>query len=92
MKKTLITIAALIMLASCSKQSAELAAPVDPPVQKEKLFSQVMRYKDGRTPAVDTVWTLRLQTQDMVNTYTPLDGYLYDETSTYRKVGVLYSK
>lgn len=92
MKKTLFTLATLILLASCSKQASDLAAPAPPVVQKEKLFSQVMRYKDGRTPSVDTVWTLRLQTQTMVDQYTPLDGYLYDETSTYRKVGVLYSK
>lgn len=92
MKKALFTLATLILLASCSKQASDLAAPAPPVEPKEQFFSQVMRYKDGRTPGVDTVWTLRLQTQDMVTTYTALDGYLYDETSTYRKVGVLYSK
>jgi hypothetical protein len=87
MKKTILSFAMLIALASCSKRVEP------PPVEPEnKFFSQVMRYKDQRQPGVDTVWTLHLEGPDMLATFSALDGYVYDETSTYQKVGVLYSK
>lgn len=92
MKKILFTLATLIMLASCSKQSADLAAPVEPGDQSLKFFSQVRRYSDGRTPSVDTVWTLRLESQSLVDQYRQLDGYVYETHSTYTKVGVFYSR
>jgi hypothetical protein len=85
-------LATLIMLASCSKQSADLPAPPDPPANGLYFFSQVKRYSDNRTPAVDTVWTLRLETQQLVDYWRQQDGYLYDSTSTYVKVGVFYSR
>lgn len=90
MKKIIFSLAIVLALASCSKQAEDLTAPTTEP--KEQFFSQVKRYKDGRTPSVDTVWTLRLQSQVMVDTYRPLDGYLYDETVAYRMVGVMWSK
>lgn len=90
MKKILLTLATLIMLASCSKQSADLPAPDDPPAQDLKFYSQVRHYSDNRTPAVDTVWTLRLESVDLVNYYRAMDGYVYETTSTYTKVGVFY--
>lgn len=88
MKKILLTLGTLIMLASCSKQSADLPAPDDP--QDLKFYSQVRHYSDNRTPAVDTVWTLRLESVDLVNYYRAMDGYVYETTSTYTKVGVFY--
>lgn len=91
MKKMLYTLASLIMLASCSK-NAENVAPVDPGDQTLKFFSQVRRYSDGRTPSVDTVWTLRLESQNLVDQYRALDGYVYETTSTFTKVGVFYSR
>lgn len=92
MKKILFTLATLIMLASCSKQSDDLAKAVEPVDQSLKFFSQVRRYTDNRTPSVDTVWTLRLETQEMVDRYRAQDGYIYESTSTYTKVGVFYSR
>lgn len=92
MKKIIFTIATLIMLASCSKQSDELAKAVEPSAQNLKFYSQVRRYSDNRTPSVDTVWTLRLESQSMVDYYRSMNGYIYETTSTYTKVGVFYSR
>lgn len=55
-------------------------------------FSRVRYFKDHRTPATDTVWTLHLITADLVNQYVGQDGYIYAETSTYSDVGVLWIK
>lgn len=89
MKKILSTLAILFTLASCNKDAADLVP--DPPAQ-EKYFSQVRRYSDGRTPSTDTVWTLKLQSPDLVATYQALDGYVYETTSTFTRVGVFYSR
>lgn len=92
MKKILFTLATLIMLASCTKESADLLAPVQVPSKQVHYFSQVRRYTDHRTPSVDTVWTMRLESQVLVDTYRPMDGYVYETSSTYTKVGVFYSR
>lgn len=90
MKKAILILSILFTLVACSKQSSDLVAPVQP--KTEQYFSQVNRYKDGRTPAVDTVWTLKILDQVMLDTYTRQNGYVYNETSTTLTVGVLWSK
>lgn len=91
MKKTLSILAALFMLASCSKPADQLEG-FTRQVPKTQYFSQVKRYTDSRAPKVDTVWTLQLFSQTMVDTYKPLDGYIYETHSTFTTVGVFYSK
>jgi hypothetical protein len=92
MKKILFTLATLIMLASCTKENASLVQPAQTPAKQTNFFSQVRRYNDHRTPSVDTVWTLRLESQALVDHYRTMDGYIYETSSTYTKVGVFYSR
>jgi len=87
MKKNLFILAILITLAACSRQADD--AP-EPPTNT--FFSQVTRWKDNRTPAVDTVWTLHLFSQNMVDSFRRYDGYIYFESNTYRQQGVMWSK
>lgn len=90
MKKiALVMIAALLVLASCSKQAADL--PVAPPTTA-KFFSRIQYFKDGRTPATDTVWTLHLFNQQMVDSFARYDGLVYWESTTVKEVGRLWSK
>lgn len=60
--------------------------------KRETLFSRIKFFSDGRKPGVDTVWTLRLTTPDLVATYQPMDGYVYEKTSTYTDRGVVWSR
>lgn len=90
MKKAILILSILFTLVACSKQSSDLVTKAEPKL--EHYFSQVNRYKDGRTPAVDTVWTLKILDQVMMDTYTRQNGYVYNETSTTLTVGVLWSK
>lgn len=88
MKKLTLFLTTLIVLAACSKSSDNLLAEE----KKEKFLSKVQRYKDGRSPGVDTVWTLRLFNQQMVDSFAKYDGYIYLETNTLTEVGVIWSK
>lgn len=92
MKKMTLILATMITLAACSRQADDLpVAPAQVPVQKT-FFSKVDRFKDGRTPATDTVWTLHLFSQNMVDSFARYNGYVYMETSTFKEVGVLWTK
>lgn len=90
MKKITLTLALALSLVACSKQVDRPEAVTA--TKTETFFSRVQYFKDGRKPATDTVWTLRLLSSDMVTTYQKQVGYVYAETSTYREVGVLWSK
>lgn len=85
MKKLLFI--SILALAACSKRVDDTIQPVQP---KTDYFSQVNRYNDGRV--TDTVWTLKMMTPEMTDNYKQYDGYIYDQTSTYKTVGVLWSK
>ena len=89
MKKMTFILATLFTLAACSKPADQLP---DPTVAKENFFSKVTRWKDGRTPSVDTVWTLRLFSQNMVDSFARYNGYVYFESTTYKEQGVLWFK
>jgi hypothetical protein len=91
MKKMTIILASLITLAACSRQTNDLPPPVVAPV-KASYFSKVTRYKDGRKPPVDTVWTLWLFSQQMVDSFAKYDGVVYLETNTFKEQGVLWTK
>ncbi len=89
MKQLLLIFTLVITLATaCSKShDALLQAPA-----KTEYFSRVQFFKDGRKPATDTVWTLTLTSASQLQTYGPLNGYIYNETSTFVDKGVLWSK
>lgn len=97
MKKILIIAIIAINLVACSKQSADLetraaaAAPAPDP-ELQKYFSRVRYFHDNRTPAVDTVWTLRLTDSVMVNHYTTQHGYIFADSRIVTEKGVLWSK
>lgn len=86
---------ALMAATSCSKDNGR---PVqDPggfttPKPLDYYFSRVRFFKDHRQPATDTVWTLHLVTQQLVDQYTNQDGYIYAETSTYQDMGTLWTR
>lgn len=97
MKKILLAAIIAISLVACSKQSAELetsaaAAAPGPDPELQKYFSRVRYFHDNRTPAVDTVWTLRLTDSVMVEHYTAQHGYVYADSRTVTEKGVLWSK
>lgn len=88
-KLTLIAALVIITLVACSKKEGVLTQPNATP---NSYFSRVQFFTDGRKPATDTVWTLKLIDQSMVNAYKGQDGYIYASTSTYVERGVLWSK
>lgn len=90
MKKFLLTLGIVIVVASCSRQADDITG-VQTPV-KPTYFSKVTRWKDNRTPSVDTVWTLHLFSQVMVDSFARYDGKIYMETTTYVEQGVMWSK
>lgn len=87
MKKIFLLLAITFALIACNKEANDRTDE-----ERDNYFSKVKRYTDGRTPPVDTVWTLQLFTQAMVDSFAQYDGYLYSQTSTYREVGVLWWK
>lgn len=87
MKKFFIYLLVTVMLAACSRD--DLLAP---PPGEEHYFSKVKRFTDDRAPRVDTVWTWLLFNQQMVDSFRQYDGYVYEETSTFVAVGVLWHK
>lgn len=87
MKKITFLLVAMITLAACSRQSDELPGPV-----QDSYFSKVNRWKDGRTPAVDTVWTLWLFNQQMVDSFAQYHNKIYFESATHIEQGVLFKK
>lgn len=86
------------IIASVSSCTKGVDKPVqDPggyvmPAPPDYWFSRVKYFKDNRKPTTDTVWTLHLTTQALVDQYTTQDGYLYSETSTYTELGTLWTK
>lgn len=87
MKKFLLTLTILAAMIACTR---DVDRPNEP--DRDHFFSKVKRYSDGRVPPVDTVWTLHLFTQSMVDSFTRMDGYVYNQTTTYVEVGVLWFK
>lgn len=79
--------AILTTLAACSRQADQVPEP-----PQNQYFSKVTRWKDNRTPAVDTVWTLHLFSQNMVDSFARYNGKIYFETTTYVEQGVMWSK
>ena len=90
MKKMTFILALVIATASCSRHSDQI--PTTSPPAKDTYFSKVTRWKDNRTPPVDTVWTLRLFNQQMVDSFARYNGKIYFESSTYVEQGVMWSK
>lgn len=90
MKKTFLALAFMIAMASCSRQADQI--PTASPPAKDTYFSKVYRFKDNRTPPVDTVWTLHLFSQNMVDSFAKYNGKIYSETTTYVEQGVMWSK
>lgn len=90
MKKALLILTLVVALVSCSKERLETAK--SEPATTETYFSHIRQYKDNRTPSVDTIWTLQMLNSEMTAFYKKEDGKVYFDASTYREVGVLWSK
>lgn len=91
MKKAIYILAFVLALVACSKPSVE-RNPAPVATGKTTFFSHVNYYKDGRTPGTDTIWTLRMLNQDMIDAFAKDNGRVYWESSTLKEVGVLWSK
>lgn len=89
MKKILSILIVAVALISCSKEQLK---SVEPETPTEQYFSHVRYFKDNRTPAIDTIWTLQMLNAEMVAQYAPDHGRIFNETSTHTEVGVLWSK
>lgn len=89
MKQLIIALILVLATVSCTKQTLEIA-PAKP--AQETFFSRVKHFTDGRKPATDTVWTLRLTTDALVAQYRAQDGYVYESTSTYVDRGTLWTR
>ena len=89
MKKTLLLLTLTLALISCSKNHEDVEKRYP---NLQYFFSQVKFYKDGRTPSTDTVWTLRLIDDTMIESYRKQDDYLYEDATTHRTLGKFYSR
>lgn len=90
MKQFLLIAALVIALVSCSKDDAQvLSAPVN---KADTFFSRVKMYSDGRQPAVDTVFTLKLTTPAMYEQFSQQHGQVFEQSNTYIMVGVIWFK
>lgn len=87
MKKIALFLAIATLLVACSKQSSDLVEPTT-----HSFFSRVQYFKDNRTPATDTVWTLQLFNQQMVDSFAQYHGLVYWESNTVKEIGVMWSK
>jgi hypothetical protein len=87
MKTLITTLVALVLFASCSKHIDQ-----NPAAQTQVYFSRVQYFKDGRQPSTDTVWTLHLTTQTLIDTYSAENGQIYADTRTYTDKGVMWQK
>jgi hypothetical protein len=90
MKKIALSLVLALALVACTKD--QTLRSDDPQVSTEQFFSRVRHYKDNRQPSTDTVWTLRLFNQTMVDSFTHYNGYVYNETNVVKEVGVLWSR
>jgi hypothetical protein len=91
MKKALVFLAFVLALVACSKPHVEPNQAAVAPA-KTTYFSHVNYYKDNRQPATDTVWTMRMMSQAMADSFAKDNGKVYWESSTVKEVGVLWSK
>jgi len=89
MKKLLLIIAIAAGLTACEKEGPSV---LDREVLPEWYYSRVRYFHDGRQPATDTVWTLRMVTDSMRVTYAGLHGYVYDQRTEWTEVGQLWEK
>lgn len=65
----------LVLLLSCSKGNESRQQDLD------WYISRVRYYKDNRTPATDTIWTLRLYNQMLVDSFSRYNGRVIDENN-----------
>lgn len=87
--------AILTSVASCDKSvDKPVGAAFNSPAveHRDTLFSRIKFYADGRKPGIDTVWTLRLTTHELVVQYSPMDGYVYAQSNVYADLGVLWTR
>lgn len=91
MKKIMLFLALIVLLVACSKEQITRNTPVVPK-SKVSYFSRVQYFKDNRTPSTDTIWTLQLFNQQMVDSFAKWNGKVYWESTIAKEVGVLWSK
>lgn len=91
MKKLLLSLALIAGLTACDKEAmTDLGRPGFAP---EHYFSRVRFFYDGRTPATDTVWTLKIVGDSMLAVFKRQDGYVYEDHSpTWLDIGRLWEK
>jgi hypothetical protein len=88
MKRTLLLIALVLSLAACTKTAQD--AVLSP--NQTKYFSRVRYFSDGRQPATDTVMTIQVSGAQMEAAFAENCGKLYTETTTYRELGVCWTR
>lgn len=77
-------------LVACSKSDSD--AYVRPQPTFEHFFSRVNYFTDGRTPYTDTVWTLRLMNQTMIDSFSVYDGRIVSENSYSIQIDTIWKR
>jgi hypothetical protein len=90
MKKIALFIALVALLVACTKEQIQPNVPVA--AHKLTFFSRVQYFKDNRTPSTDTIWTLQLFNQMMVDSFSRYNGKVYWESTIAKEVGVVWSR
>lgn len=82
---------ALVGLVACSKNDSDAyIRPSEPP--RDYFFSRVNYFTDGRTPYTDTLWTMRLQSQSMIDSFSVYNGRIVAQTNYYIQIDTMWSK
>jgi hypothetical protein len=90
MKKIILFLALVVLLVACTKEQIQPNVPLA--AHKLTFFSRVQYFKDNRTPGTDTIWTLQLFNQQMVDSFARYNGKVYWESTIAKEVGVVWSK
>jgi len=88
MRKIALFLALALSVTACTK-SLDIARP-EP--QFDYFYSRVKHFTDGRKPVTDTVWTMRLSTVTLVDSFRVKDQYVYEVSNTYVDMGSFWSK
>jgi hypothetical protein len=91
MKKVRLALALVTSLFACTKEGpTDMGRPGQAPVH---FFSRVRYFGDGRTPATDTVWTIKILNDSMYAVFERQHGYVFaDQSPAWMEIGRLWKK